>query len=65
MLLSLTLVQVILPSYSTLMLELLGLDPYGCNNLSQRCSANCLHIGKYRKYGIKAMYGSENRKNTL
>jgi len=48
-LLPLAFVQVILPSYSTIMLELSGLDPYGCNNLSQKHSANCLYICKYRK----------------
>nr|XP_054507558.1 G-protein coupled receptor-associated protein LMBRD2 isoform X5 [Agelaius phoeniceus] len=37
-------IEVILPSYSTIVLELSGLDPYGCNNLSQKHSANCLYI---------------------
>lgn len=50
-------VQVILPSYSTIMLELFGLDPHGCNNLSQKHSANCLYICKYRKCGFEPSVG--------
>lgn len=53
MLLPLEFLQVILPSYSTIMLELFGLDPYGCDNLPQKDSANCLYICKYSKYGFE------------